>query len=219
VATHSPADLRAFVRRHTSPAGIPDVPGLRLSLASDVTTLWRAAGRELGQEDPPLPFWGFAWAGGLAVARHLLDHPDEVAGRRVIDVATGSGMLAILAADLGAASIHAFDVDPLSQAAVAVNAKLAGVRVGFSLRDPTASPPPECDVILAGDVCYEEVMAERIVRWLRRAAASGTRVLVGDPGRLYLPAGLERLATYRVNTTRELERSETTESAVYTIRS
>ena len=218
MATESPADLRAFVRRHTSPTDVPGIPGLRLSLASDVTTLWRAAGRELGQTDPPLPFWGFAWAGGLAVARYLLDHPDEVAGRRVVDVATGSGMLAILAARLGAGSVHAFDVDPLARAAVAVNAKLAGVRVGFSLRDPTASDSPDCDVLLAGDVCYEEVMAERMVDWLRAAAEDGVRVLLGDPGRRYLPAGLERLATYTVDTTRELERSESTVSAVYSIR-
>jgi predicted nicotinamide N-methyase len=145
-----------------------------------------------------------------------MDHPDEVAGRRVLDIASGSGLCAIVALRSGAVSAHAVDVDPLSEAAVAVNAKANGVRVGFSRRDLLGVDPPPYDVILAGDVCYEETMAGRMLGWLRLAARSGTRVLVGDPGRTYLPSDLDRLAAYRVRTSLELENSEIKESTVFT---
>jgi predicted nicotinamide N-methyase len=195
---------------------VPDLPGVRLQVADDVMTVCGLAGSELGQVDPPLPYWAFAWAGGLAIGRYLVDHPDEVAGRRVLDVASGSGLCAIVALRSGAASAHAVDVDPLSEAAVAVNAKANGVHVGFSRRDLLDADPPDCDVILAGDVCYEETMADRMVDWLRLAARRGIRVLVGDPGRRYFPSGLDRLAAYRVRTSLELENSEIKESAVFT---
>jgi predicted nicotinamide N-methyase len=214
--TQSPANLRAFVRRHTRLAPVPGLPGVRLQLADDVMVVMQLAGGELGQPDPPLPFWAFAWAGGLAVSHYLVDHPEEVAGRRVLDVGSGSGLCAVVAMKLGAASVHAVDIDPFSQAAVALNARANGVRVGFSRQDLLDASPPPCDVILAGDVCYEEIMAGRMVEWLRLAARGGTRVLLGDPGRTYLPAGLERLASYRVRTSRELEDAEIKESAVFT---
>jgi predicted nicotinamide N-methyase len=214
--TESPANLRAFVRRHTRLSAVFDVPGVRLHLADDVTTIGRLAGEELGLPDPDLPYWAFAWAGGLAVARYVVDHPEQVAGKRVVDVASGSGLCAIVALRCGAASAHAVDVDPFSEAAVAVNARANGVHVGFSRQDLLGAPPPPCDVILAGDVCYQQTMAGRMVDWLRLAAGSGTRVLIGDPGRTYLPPGLERLATYRVRTSLELEASETRESSVFT---
>jgi predicted nicotinamide N-methyase len=189
---------------------------VRLQLADDVMVVMQLAGGELGQADPALPFWAFAWAGGLAVSQYLVDHPEEVAGRRVLDVASGSGLCAVVAMRLGAASVHAIDIDPFSQAAVALNARANGVRVGFSRQDLLGAPPPPCDVILAGDVCYEEIMAGRMLEWLRLAARGGTRVLLGDPGRTYLPAGLERLASYRVQTSLELEDAETKDSAVFT---
>ena len=214
--TQSPANLRAFVRRNTRLLPVPGLPGLRLQLADDVMVVMQLAGTELGQPDPALPFWAFAWAGGLAVSQYLVDHPEEVAGRRVLDVASGSGLCAVVAMRLGAASVHAVDIDPFSQAAVALNARANGVRVGFSRQDLLGAPPPPCDVILAGDVCYEETMAGRMLEWLGLAARGGTRVLLGDPGRAYLPAGLERLASYRVRTSRELEDAETKESAVFT---
>ena len=214
--TQSPANLRAFVRRHTRLTPVPGLPGVRLQLADDVMLVMKLAGAELGQPDPALPFWAFAWAGGLAVSQYLVDHPEEVAGRRVLDVASGSGLCAVVAMRLGAASVHAVDIDPFSQAAVALNARANGVRVGFSRQDLLGAPPPPCDVILAGDVCYEEIMAGRMLEWLRLAAQSGTRVLLGDPGRTYLPRGLERLAAYRVRTSRELEDAEIKESAVFT---
>lgn len=216
MAKPSQTHLRAFVRRHTRLLPVPDVPGVRLQLADDVMAVCRLAGRELGQADPPLPYWAFAWAGGLAIARYLVDHPDEVAGKRVVDIASGSGLCAIVAMRAGAESAHAVDIDPLSEAAVAVNARANGVRVGFSGQDPLDSPPPPCDVILAGDVCYEETMANHLLDWLGRAASQGTRVLIGDPGRTYLPAGLERVASYRVRTSLELENAEIKESAVFT---
>jgi len=213
----SPSELRSFVRRQTRLQALTDVPGVRLHLADDVTTVWRRSGELFGEPDPPLPFWAFAWSGGLAIARYLLDHPDEVAGRRVIDLGSGSGLCAIVASRVGAASVQAIDVDPLAEAAVALNAAVNRVRVGFSGRDPVDGGPPACDVILAGDVSYEELMAGRIVAWLRAAASAGVRVLVGDPGRRYLPADLQVLATYRVRTSREIEEAASTDAVVYTI--
>jgi predicted nicotinamide N-methyase len=219
VSRPSPANLRAFVRRNTTLRPVPDLPGIRLHTADDVTVMWHLAGAELRLVDPPLPFWAFPWAGGLAIARYLVDHPEAVAGRRVLDLATGSGLCGIVAARLGAAAVHAFDVDPLSEAAVDLNARANDVHVAFSLTDLLADDPPTgFDVILAGDVCYEEAMAERTVGWLRAAAGRGVAVLLGDPSRRYLPVGLERLAVYRIRTTRELEAAEVKESAVYTLR-
>jgi predicted nicotinamide N-methyase len=217
VTRPSPANLRAFVRRNTELQAVPDLPGVELHTAADVTIVWHLAAAELGQFDPPLPFWAFAWAGGLALARYLTEHPELVEGRRVVDLASGSGLCGIVAARLGAASVHAFDVDPLSGAAVDLNARANDVRVAFSLADPLDEPAPDCDVVLAGDVCYEETMASRTIDWLRAAAADGVLILLGDPGRNYLPRDLTRLATYRIHTTRELEESEVKESAVYTI--
>ena len=217
IATPSPANLRAFVRRQTRLVPLTDLPGIRLHLADDVTTVWRKAGALLGEADPGLPYWAFAWSGGLAVARYLADHPEEVAGRRVLDVASGSGLCAIAALRAGAASVHAIDIDPLSAAAAAVNGRANGVRIGFTLGDATMTSPSAEDVILAGDVCYEEGMAGRLLDWLRSAASDGARVLLGDPGRTYLPDRLERIATYRVRSSREIEEADSKEAAVYTI--
>jgi predicted nicotinamide N-methyase len=217
MAKPSPAHLRAFVRRHTRLLPVPDIPGVRLQLADDVMAVCRLAGRELGQSDPALPYWAFAWAGGLAIARYLVDHPDEVAAKRVVDIGSGSGLCAIVALRAGAESALALDVDPLSEAAVAVNARANGVRIAFSGHDPLDSPPPPCDVILAGDILYEETMSSHLLEWLRQAASEGTRVLIGDPGRTYLPPGLEVLASYRVRTSLELENSAVKDSSVFTI--
>jgi predicted nicotinamide N-methyase len=212
----SPANRRAFVRRATRLQPVPDVPGIRLHLADDVAVASRLAAAELRQADPGLPFWAFAWAGGLGIARYLAEHPDEVAGRRVLDVGSGSGLCAIVAARAGASAVRAIDTDPLSEAAVALNARINEVHVGFTRTDPLSAPPPACDVILAGDVCYEQTMGTRMVEWLQIAASLGTRVLLGDPGRKYLPPGLERLATYRVRTTTELEDAAVKQTSVFT---
>jgi predicted nicotinamide N-methyase len=217
MSTPSRANLRAFVRRNTHLQDVPDVPGLRLHLADDVMEVCRLAGVELGQADPPLPYWAFAWAGGLAIARYLVDHPVEVAGRRIVDVASGSGLCAIVAARAGAADVLAADVDPLAEAAIEVNARANGVRIGFRRGDLLDGPPPPCDVILAGDVVYEETMARRMIEWLKAADASGTRVLLGDLGRRYLPPGLKRVATYDVRTSLELENEPIKRSHVFTL--
>jgi predicted nicotinamide N-methyase len=217
MSTPSPARLRAFVRRHTRLLPVADVPGVRLHVADDVMEVCRLAGDELGQADPPLPFWAFAWAGGLAVSRYLLDHPEAVAGRRVVDVATGSGLCAIVAVRSGAESVVGIDVDPLAEAAVWLNSRANGARVMFRRGDVLDAAPPDCDVILAGDVCYEETMAARMIGWLAAAAQGGISVLLGDPGRSYLPDGLEELATYRVRTSLELENADVKASRVYTL--
>jgi predicted nicotinamide N-methyase len=217
VATPTHARLQAFVRRHTSLLPVPELPDVRLQQADDVMTMCALTGAELQLADPPLPFWAFPWAGGLGLARYLVDHPAAVAGRRVLDIAAGSGLCAIVALRCGAASALAADVDPFSEAAVALNARANGVRIAFTRRDLLDAPPPAVDVILAGDVCYEETMARRMLAWFRLAALDGVRVLIGDPGRTYLPPGLQRLAGYRVRTSRELEATETKDSTVYTL--
>ncbi len=197
---------------------VPDLPGLRLYQAADVTTLWRLTAEALGSADPPLPYWAFGWSGGLALARYLEDHRDEVAGRAVVDIASGSGLCAIIAARAGASSVLAIDVDPFAAAAIELNASANGVRVAVRTTDVLDDEPSDCNVLLAGDVWYEEPMAARMLPWLQRAARRGIRVLVGDPGRAYLPPGLEPLATYRVRASREIEEAESKASTVYVLR-
>lgn len=173
---------------------------------------------ELGALGLPPPFWAFAWAGGQALARYLLDHPGEAAGRRVIDFATGSGIVAVAAARAGAAEVLAADIDPFCADAVALNAGANGVAVAFTGEDLLDAPPPAADLILAADICYEKPLAERVLAWLAAARAAGARVLIGDPGRSYFPrSGLDRLAEYRVPTTRELEDAEVKRTAVWAL--
>ena len=172
-------------------------------------------------DEAPIPFWAFAWAGGLALARWLREHPDEVAKRRVLDLATGSGLVAIVAARCGAAEVEAVDIDPFAEAAVSLNARANRVRVDYSTRDLLDEPPPSVDVLLAADTWYEGPLAERVLPWLQAAAARGTRVLVGDPGRKYLPepatAGLKELARYPVQTTTTLEDRPVVEGRVFAV--
>jgi predicted nicotinamide N-methyase len=194
---------------------VPGLPTVRLHMADDVTAVCRQAGDQLGLADPDIPYWAFPWAGGLALARYLMDRPGLVAGKTVLDLGSGSGLCAIVALRCGAASVRAFDIDPLSEAAIAVNGRANGVRVNFTSRDILGDPPPACDVILAGDVCYEETMATRMVEWLRWADRRGIVVLLGDPGRRYLSPDLIRLATYPVRTSREVENAEIMASGVY----
>jgi predicted nicotinamide N-methyase len=163
-------------------------------------------------EDGPPPYWAFGWLGGQVVARYVLDHPEEVAGLRVLDLATGSGLVAIAAARAGAASVVAADIDPLSSAAVRLNAALNDVRVDPLLADLLDGGPPDVDVVLAGDVCYDRDMTPRVLGWLARFSG---RVLLGDPGRAYLPqTGLLEVASYDVPTTRALEGVETKRARV-----
>ena len=213
----SPAGMKAFVRRHTRLREVAGLPGVRLHQADDVTDLWRATGEELGDVDPPLPYWAFAWSGGLAVARHLIERPEEVAGREVVDLATGSGLCGIVAMRVGAASVKAVDIDPFSAAAVALNARANDVRLSFGGRDILDGAPPNAEVILAGDVSYEETFARRAGAFLERAAAAGIRVILGDPGRRHLPERLDLLATYPVVASTEIERPDLKSASVYTM--
>jgi predicted nicotinamide N-methyase len=197
---------RAFVLRHTTLRPVPGLEEVRLHLADEILPLWRAVQQETGDEDAPLPYWAFAWVGGLAIGRYLRDHPEAVAGRRVLDFASGSGLCATQAARLGAAHVTATDIDPFAMAAIEVNARSNSCRVAVGVRDVLADEPPGVEVILAGDCWYEAGLAARVLPWLLRARAHGTDVLVGDAGRRYLPQeSLVELASYDVRTTTELE--------------
>ena len=213
-----PEARRAFILANTRLQAPPHTPELPLHLADEVTPIWRMTEEELGAIGLPPPFWAFAWAGGQALARYLLDHPHEVAGQRVVDFATGSGIVAIAAAMAGAASVLAADIDPFCAAAVALNAEANGVRLGFIDADLLDAAPPAVALILAADICYEQPLADRVMAWLGAARAAGARVLIGDPGRSYFPrSGLVQLAEYRVPTTRELEDVEVKRTAVWAI--
>ncbi len=194
-----------FVRSRTAPAPVPLAPELTLQQATDMTPLWHATAAELAGWDDS-PFWAFPWAGGQALARHVLDHPELVRGRRVLDFASGSGLVAIAAARAGAAEVTAADQDPFCEAALALNAALNGVAVAFRPGDAIGDPLPGVDVVLAGDVFYERRLAEDGLRWFRALAGRGLSVLVGDPGRIYTPRqGLRERAAYDVPTTVAIE--------------
>jgi predicted nicotinamide N-methyase len=196
--------LLDFVRAHTAPAPVPFVPEVTLWQADEPIALWEKTEVD-GSERPP-PFWAFAWAGGQALARYLLDDPGLVAGRSVLDLATGSGLVAVAAAIAGARPVTANDIDPLSLAAAAVNAGVNGVVVETVEADLLDGRPDDHRVVLAGDVFYSREMAGRVLPFLRRAAGAGGLVLVGDPGRAYLPAdGLVARATYDVPVAESLE--------------
>jgi predicted nicotinamide N-methyase len=209
---------RAFVLRHTRLRPVPGLPGIRLHLADDALALWHATQLETGDPDAPVPYWAFAWAGGLAVGRYLREHPDVVAGRRVFDLGSGSGLCALEAMRAGAAQATGADIDPFAAAAIAVNARANGLRVSVVRRDVLDDDPPRADVILAGDCWYEGRLAARLLPWLERAAARGARVLLGDPGRRYLPhAAVVPVASYEVRTTTELEDQDQKRATVLTL--
>lgn len=187
-----------FVRAYARLAAVAHVPEIQLHQADEPIGLWELTEGEFRSEQPP-PFWAFAWAGGQALARYVLDHPDVVAGRRVLDLASGSGLVAIAAAKAGAAHVHAVDVDPVALAAVELNAQANRVTVAGTLGDILDDDASDAQVVLAGDVFYSQAMANRVLRFLLYAAKSGVRVLVGDPDRAFLPRTRFRmLATYDV---------------------
>ena len=213
------ASARAFVLRHTRLRPVPGIDGIRLHLADEALPLWHAVQVETGDPDAALPYWAFAWGGGLAITRYLADHPEAVAGRSVLDLASGSGLCAIAAAMAGAADVAAADIDPFSRAAVPLNARANAVRASVLSRDVLDGDPPAVDVILAGDVCFEAGFAAAALAWLRRARDRGSAVLLGDPGRRYLPLDdLVELASYEVRTTTELEDLALKRGWVYTLR-
>jgi predicted nicotinamide N-methyase len=191
----------AFIRAHTLVAAAPLVPEIALHLATEITPIWQATEAWLADHSIEPPFWAFAWPGGQATARLLLDDPARVAGRRVLDFAAGCGIAAIAAA----AQVEAAEIDPLALAAIRLNASLNGVAVETPEGDVVGAPC-RWDIILAGDVCYEAPMTAHILPWLRAMAAAGAEVLLADPGRAYLPRdGLQPLARHAVPTTLELE--------------
>jgi predicted nicotinamide N-methyase len=237
--------FEAFIRAWTTLAAPPLIPEIALYLShEEPTVLWEHTERETGRADLPPPFWAYPWAGGIALARYLLDHPGQVAGRVVLDLASGSGLVAIAAARAGAAHVIAADIDPMSVAAIALNAEANGTPVTVTgadlLTDPAAAaallagparwpdgpqvPPaggdgagvPAPDLIVVGDACYERRMAHRMLAFLRQARSSGAASLLGDPGRAYLPpAGLHALASYAVPAWPGLEDTEVKHSTVW----
>jgi predicted nicotinamide N-methyase len=196
---------RDFVRRQTRPAPVPLVPELTLYQATALTPLWHATSAQLERYDAS-PFWAFPWAGGQALARHLLDRPQLVRGRRVLDFATGSGLVGIAALRAGASSVDSTDLAPFCEVVVPMNAELNGLALTPRMVDLLGQPLDGVDVVLAGDVFYEKPLAERSLAWFRALAARGVTVLVGDPGRLYSPRqGVVDLATFDVPVSLEIE--------------
>jgi len=210
---------RAFVVRHTRLRPVPGLKEIRLHLGDEVLPLWHALQVETDDPDAALPYWAFAWGGGLAIGRYLREHPDVVAGRRVFDLGSGSGLCAIAALNAGASVATGADIDPFAAAAIELNARANRRRVTVVRRDVLDEEPPAADVVLAGDCWYDGVLAGRVLPWLERAREAGIEVLVGDPGRRYLPLDrLVELAVYEVRTTTELEDLERKEGRVYRLR-
>ena len=209
---------RAFILENTRLQTPPHTPELQLHLADEITPIWKMTEEALAEIGLPPPFWAFAWAGGQALARYILDNREVVAGQRVIDFASGSGIVGIAAMRAGAAHVLAADIDGFCGAALSLNAQANGVAVDFTDANLLDTPAPAADVILAGDICYEKPMADAVMAWLAAARARGTTVLIGDPGRSYFPrSGLTKLAEYQVATTRELEDQEVKKTSVWTL--
>ena len=208
----------AFIRAHTRLLPVPHAPEIRLHLADETVPLWKKTEEELERDGLPPPFWAFAWAGGQALARYVLDAPDTVRGRSVLDFASGSGLVAIAASKAGAAEVTGADIDPFAVEAILLNAEANDCRIAVRAED-LIGRDEGWEVVLAGDVCYERDMAARVIAWLSSLAGRGATVLIGDPGRSYLPKDrLEATAEYRVPTTRELEDAEIKRTQVWRFR-
>lgn len=205
----------SFIRRETTIASPPLVPELRLHLATEITPIWEATEETLAANGLPPPYWAFAWPGGQALTRFLLDHPEWVRGKRVLDFAAGSGLSGIGAALAGAEKVEAAEIDAFAAAAIELNAAANNAAVEVVMED-LIGKDGRWDLVLAGDVCYEKPMAERVIAWFRLLAGRGVTVLMGDPGRAYLPAqGLVEVARYDVATTKELEDRELRQTVVW----
>ena len=219
IGSAQPAPAVEIIRAGTQLGPVPLVPQIRLHQASDPISLWQRTEQAAGRTGLDPPFWAFAWAGGQALARYLLDHPGTVRGRHVIDIASGSGLVAIAAARAGAAAVTAYDIDPLAMAAISMNAAANGVTVlgvCADVLDQDGPLSPGTDLVLAGDVFYERDLAARVMRFLERGHARGTAVLAGDCGRAYLPRDrLTPLATYDVPGLRMLEDTDIKRTTVW----
>jgi predicted nicotinamide N-methyase len=213
------SDRAAFIRANTRFLRPPLLPGIELHLADEAIPLWQKTEEELQRIGVPPPFWAFAWAGGQALARYIMDHPSIVRDRGVLDFASGSGIIAIAAAKAGARAVLASDIDPFAVAAIALNAARNSVLVEVSTSDLLALQPPPFDVILIGDLFYEQPLAARLLHWLQAARRGGSEVFIGDPFRSYLPLGeLDLLASYHVPVSRDLEDREIRRTAVFRLR-
>lgn len=209
-------DPVAFIQSETKLRPVPHAPEISLHVADEATELWQRTEEELGEIGLPPPFWAFAWAGGQALARYILDHPETVRGRRVLDFASGSGLVAVAAMRAGAAEVTACDIDPFAIAAIGLNADANGVSAITPLQADVVGQDRGWDAVLAGDICYERDLAQRVTDWLFALSRRGATVLIGDPGRSYLPKDrLENLAIYEVPVTRTLEDSDIKKSSVW----
>jgi predicted nicotinamide N-methyase len=206
-------DHRAFIIENTTILSPPLVPEVKLHLAHEALPIWQKTEDELGEIGLPPPFWAFAWAGGQALARYILDNPEIVRGKRVIDIASGSGLVGIAAMKAGAATVLAADIDQFSIAAIELNASLNNTTLSATSENLLLLPPPPTDIILVGDLFYEKHVAERCLAWLRQSKAE---ILIGDPGRSYLPKSeLTKIAEYSVPVSRDLEDAEIKLTAVW----
>lgn len=207
-------DYARFVEDNTTIGTPPLVPEIRLHMADEVIPLWRKIETETGITNPPPPYWAFAWAGGQALARYILDHPEIVAGKTVLDFGAGSGLIGLAAAQAGAASVLCADIDPFADAATAQNGTLNGLTTRTT--DDNVIGQTGWQVILVGDMCYERPLAERLTQWLRSEVAKGVFVLIGDPGRNYFPKnGVEKLQEYTVPTPRDLEDRDVRQTGIF----
>lgn len=213
------SDKSAFIRANTRLRPVPLVPEISLFVADEAVPLWHKTEEELGEAGLPPPFWAFAWAGGQALARYVLDNANLVRGKTVLDLASGSGLVGIAAMTAGAASVTVADIDAFACAAAALNAAENGVAIATCGNDLLAGGNPErWDVILAGDIFYERDTAQRAYDFLSGHAAQGATILIGDPGRSYLPRDkLRRIADYSVPVTRDLEDAEIKKTAVWSL--
>lgn len=210
------ADRAGFIRANTHVLSPPLVPELRLHLAHEAVPLWIKSEAELGVQGLPPPFWAFAWAGGQALARHVLDHPAAVRGKAVLDLAAGSGLVGIAAAKAGAATVLSADIDPFAVAACRLNMALNHVELRVVTQDLLDRAPHGFETILVGDFFYERSTADRAIAWLSDAARLGALVLIGDPGRCHLPKDrLSRIADYCVPVTRELEDADIKRTSIW----
>jgi predicted nicotinamide N-methyase len=213
------ADPKAFIIANTRLLPVPYVPEICLYLADEVTPLWLKTEEELGEMGLPPPFWAFAWAGGQALARYILDHPNSVVGKRVLDFASGSGLVAIAAMKAGASEAHAADIDGFALEAIGLNAAVNAVQVAPVAENVLGRFVIAADVILAGDIFYDRDIAVEVLAWLKGWREHGATILIGDPGRTYLPKGeLVELATYEVPVSRDLEDLEIKKSSVWALR-
>ncbi len=211
-------DIPSFIRTNTRVLAPTYIPELKLHLADDAVSLWQLTEDELGELGLPPPFWAFAWAGGQALARYLLDHPAIVRGKAVLDVASGSGLVAIAAMKAGAVSVRAVDIDAFAVEAMRLNAALNQVEISVAATDPLGQAA-DADIVLVGDLFYDRDLAPLVLGWLVAQQQAGKQVLIGDPGRAYLPRDqLEQIIAYDIPVTRMLEDAEMKRAAVWRLR-